>query len=61
MVIQISPDMFTYTWPSAEDKHRWEKLAEDAGVRLSQFVIQAAEDSLAEVEFRSRETIIGNN
>ena len=34
--------------PSAEDKARWEKLAEEAGVPLSRFVIEVVESTLAE-------------
>jgi hypothetical protein len=53
----VMPDKTRYVYvylPSAEDKHRWEKLAEDAGVPLSKFVIEAVEVSLAESEFRPR-------
>ena len=53
----VMPDKSRYVYvylPSSEDKHRWEKLAKDAGVPLSKFVIQAVEDSLAESEFRPR-------
>jgi len=53
----VMPDKSRYVYvylPSAEEKRRWEKLATDAGVPLSQFVIQAVEDSLAESEFRPR-------
>ena len=53
----VMPDKSRYVYvylPSAEDKHRWEKFAEDAGVPLSKFVIEAVEDSLAESEFRPR-------
>jgi len=53
----VMPDKTRYVYvylPSVEDKHRWEKLAEEAGVPLSKFVIEAVEDSLAESEFRPR-------
>jgi hypothetical protein len=53
----VMPDKTRYVYvylPSAKDKRRWEKLAEDAGVPLSKFVIEAVEDSLAESEFRPR-------
>jgi hypothetical protein len=53
----VMPDKSRYVYvylPSVEDKHRWEKLAEDASVPLSKFVIQSVEDSLAESEFRPR-------
>ena len=45
------PDKSRYVYlylPSAEDKARWEKLAEEAGVPLSKFVIEVVESSLAE-------------
>jgi hypothetical protein len=53
----VMPDKTRYVYvylPSVEDKHRWEKFAEDAGVPLSKFVIESVEDSLAESEFRPR-------
>jgi hypothetical protein len=53
----VMPDKSRYVYvylPSLEDKKRWEKLAEDAGVPLSKFVIESVEDSLAESEFRPR-------
>jgi hypothetical protein len=34
-------------FPSKEDKHRWEKVAEEKGVPLSRFVYETIEDSLA--------------
>jgi hypothetical protein len=53
----VMPDKTRYVYvylPSVEDKHRWEKFAQDAGVPLSKFVIQSVEDSLADSEFRPR-------
>jgi hypothetical protein len=53
----VMPDKTRYVYvylPSVEDKHRWGKFAEDAGVPLSKFVIESVEDSLAESEFRPR-------
>jgi hypothetical protein len=53
----VMPDKSRYVYvylPSLDYKKRWEKLAEDAGVPLSKFVIEAVEDSLAESEFRPR-------
>ncbi len=53
----VMPDKSRYVYvylPSLEDKKRWEKLAEEAGVPLSKFVIEMVEDSLAESEFKPR-------
>jgi hypothetical protein len=53
----VMPDKSRYVYvylPSVEDKHRWEKLAEEAKVPLSKFVIEMVEDSLAESEFKPR-------
>jgi predicted DNA-binding protein len=47
----VMPDKSRYVYlylPSAEDKARWEKLAEEAGVPLSKFVIEVVESKLAE-------------
>jgi len=47
----VMPDKSRYVYlylPSAEDKARWEKLAEEAGVPLSKFVIEVFESTLAE-------------
>ncbi len=49
----VMPDKSRYVYlylPSAQDKARWEKLAEEAGVPLSKFVIEVFESSLAEEE-----------
>src|SRR5512139_2276231 len=53
----VMPDKSRYIYvymPSFEDKKRWEKLAEEAKVPLSKFVIEMVEDSLAESEFKPR-------
>jgi hypothetical protein len=53
----VKPDKSRYVYvylPSLEDKKRWEKLAEEAKVPLSKFVIEMVEDSLAESEFKPR-------
>jgi chorismate mutase len=47
----VMPDKSRYVYlylPSAEDKARWEKLAEEAGVPLSRFVIEIVESALDE-------------
>ena len=39
----VMPDKSRYVYlylPSAEDKARWQKLADEAGVPLSKFVIE---------------------
>ena len=57
----VMPDKTRYVYvymPSVEDKRRWEKLAEDAGVPLSKFVIEAVENSLAESEFKPRAEMV---
>jgi hypothetical protein len=53
----VMPDKSRYIYvymPSLEDKKRWEKLAQEAKVPLSKFVIEMVEDSLAESEFKPR-------
>lgn len=45
------PDKSRYVYlylPSAEDKARWDKLAKEAGVPLSKFVIEVVEGALSE-------------
>ncbi len=58
----VMPDKSRYVYlylPSAEDKARWERLAEEAGVPLSKFVIEVVEGSLAEnSEFKPRGELI---
>jgi hypothetical protein len=52
------PDKSRYVYlylPSSEDKARWEKLAKEAKVPLSKFVIEVFESALAEEsDFKSR-------
>ena len=56
------PDKSRYVYlylPSAEDKARWEKLAEEAGVPLSRFVIEVFESTLAEEsDFKPRGELV---
>ncbi|NYT02965.1 MAG: hypothetical protein GKC10_09470, partial [Methanosarcinales archaeon] len=59
MVIPVvKPDRSRYVYvylPSAEDKQRWQTLADEAGVPLSKFVIAVVESTLAEnTEFKPR-------
>jgi hypothetical protein len=58
----VMPDKSRYVYlylPSAEDKARWEKLAEEAGVPLSKFVIEVFESTLAEEsDFKSRGELV---
>ena len=47
----VMPDKSRYVYlylPSAEDKHRWQNLADEAGIPLSKFIIQVVEDALVE-------------
>jgi hypothetical protein len=49
----VKPDKSRYVYlylPSKEDKSRWEKLATEAGLPLSKFVIGVVENSLADEE-----------
>lgn len=56
------PDKSRYVYlylPSAEDKARWEKLAEDAGVPLTKFVIEVFESALdEESDFKPRGQLV---
>ena len=58
----VMPDKSRYVYlylPSAEDKARWEKLAEEAGVPLSRFVIEVFESTLAEEsDFKPRGELV---
>jgi predicted RNase H-like nuclease (RuvC/YqgF family) len=58
----VMPDKSRYVYlylPSAEDKERWEKLAKEAGVPLSKFVIEVFESALAEEsEFKPRGELV---
>jgi hypothetical protein len=58
----VMPDKSRYVYlylPSAEDKARWEKLADAAGVPLSKFVIEVFESTLAEEsDFKPRGELV---
>lgn len=58
----VMPDKSRYVYlylPSAEDKARWDKLAKDAGVPLSKFVIEVFESALAEnSDFKPRGELV---
>lgn len=56
------PDKSRYVYlylPSSGDKARWEKLADEAGVPLSKFVIEVFENALAEEsDFKPRGELV---
>ncbi len=56
------PDKSRYVYlylPSAEDKARWESLAQEAGVPLSKFIIEMVESTLSEQsDFKPRGELI---
>ena len=58
----VMPDKSRYVYlylPSAEDKARWQKLADEAGVPLSKFVIEVVENTLAEEsDFKPRGELV---
>ena len=58
----VRPDNSRYVYlylPSAEDKARWAKLAEDAGAPLSKFIIEVVESSLSEeTDFKPRGELV---
>jgi len=58
----VMPDKSRYVYlylPSAEDKARWHKLADEAGVPLSKFVIEVFESTLAEEsDFKPRGELV---
>lgn len=58
----VKPDKSRYVYlylPSAEDKKRWEKLASEAGVPLTKFVIEIVENALLEEsEFKPRAEMV---
>lgn len=58
----VMPDKSRYVYlylPSAEDKSRWQKLADEAGVPLSKFVIELFESTLAEEsDFKPRGQLV---
>jgi hypothetical protein len=60
--VLVKPDKSRYVYlylPSAEDKKRWEKLASEAKVPLSKFVIEIVENALLEEpELKPRSAIV---
>jgi len=58
----VKPDKSRYVYlylPSSEDKKRWEKLAIEAGVPLTKFVIEIVENALLEEsEFKPRAEMV---
>ena len=58
----VKPDKSRYVYlylPSAEDKLRWGKLATEAGVPLTKFVIEIVENALMEEsEFKPRAEMV---
>lgn len=58
----VMPDKSRYVYlylPSAEDKARWDRLAIEAGMPLSKFVIEVFESALAEgSEFKPRGELV---
>jgi len=58
----VMPDKSRYVYlylPSAEDKARWQKLADEADVPLSKFVIEVFESTLAEEsDFKPRGELV---
>jgi len=58
----VMPDKSRYVYlylPSAEDKARWDKLAKEAGLPLSKFVIEVFESALAEEsDFKPRGELV---
>jgi len=58
----VMPDKSRYVYlylPSAQDKARWEKLAEEAKIPLSKYVIEVFESALAEEsDFKPRGELV---
>jgi len=58
----VMPDKSRYVYlylPSAEDKARWESLAQEAGVPLSKFIIEMVESTFSEQsDFKPRGELI---
>ena len=58
----VKPDRSRYVYvylPSAEDKKRWDKLASEAKVPLSKFVIEIVENALADdAEIKPRAELV---
>jgi hypothetical protein len=56
------PDKSRYVYlylPTAEDKSRWQSLADAAGIPLSKFIIQVVEDALVEEsDFKPRGELV---
>lgn len=54
----VMPDKSRYVYlylPTAEDKQRWQSLADEAGIPLSKFIIQVVEEALVdESDFKPR-------
>ena len=58
----VMPDKSRYVYlylPTAEDKSRWQSLADEAGIPLSKFIIQVVEDALVEEsDFKPRGELV---
>lgn len=58
----VMPDKSRYVYlylPTAEDKQRWQSLADEAGIPLSKFVIEVVENSLTEEsDFKPRGELV---
>lgn len=58
----VMPDKSRYVYlylPTAEDKQRWQSLADEAGVPLSKFVIEVVENALTEEsDFKPRGELV---
>jgi hypothetical protein len=58
----VMPDNSRYVYvylPTAEDKQRWQSLADEAGVPLSRFVIELVENALVEEsDFKPRGELV---
>ena len=58
----VMPDKSRYVYlylPTADDKHRWQSLADEAGIPLSKFIIQVVEEALVqESDFKPRGELV---
>ncbi len=58
----VMPDKSRYVYlylPTAEDKQRWQSLADEAGIPLSKFIIQVVEETLVEEsDFKPRGELV---
>ncbi|VVB67565.1 Uncharacterised protein [uncultured archaeon] len=58
----VMPDKSRYVYlylPTAEDKQRWQSLADEAGVPLSKFIIEVVENALVEEsDFKPRGELV---